>query len=880
MMDISWEPAGAARCARLTMRQDMAFLAETRIFATEVAREARLGDERTFDLKVAISEACANAVEHSSHTEGKAELCAWLYSDRLTVEVTSPGPFLLRSAMESEQRQHRGMGLPLMVALVDEVAIRRGENGAMVVALTIYRHPAEAEADVQEAPGEPDLLARERRLTAQLAHEADTREYELSATFDALADPVMIFDEEQRVVRANAAALEQLAFDPVGLSRPEIHSKLRFRNLRGEPLPVDELPSARAAAGEQVRGVRLLLGNPLGADYLVEASASPLVVDGQLQGAVVAWRDVTKQEALAGERREASRLAEALNEINLRISATLERDQILSCIVELAAEALRTQTATVLLRQGDSWTLAHAHGLPAKLMGVALTVEETPIAALAVRSRRAVAVEDALTDERLKGRAMARLRIRATLVAPFFCRNEISGLIAFNEHTGPRRFNEVEVDFAEKLAATVSAALENALLLEERRQAHALAMTLSRLNAAILASTLDPGEIMDRVLHEAAEAMGCETAAITMREGDMWMVRYSYGFDPPIVGDVLTDEEAPHGVLAARTQQAVVVNDARHDPRVELRVIEHYGIRSVLVLPLVVKSGVVGVMYFNYHSAAVPFPPAKVDLGVRVAASVSVALENARLYLTELSMARTLQTALLTVPPRARGVEFSHLHRSATVHAEIGGDFYDLFSLDDERLGLLIGDVSGKGIKGAAMAALVKNLVKAYAYRTRSPARAMSQANRVALLNLPPGGFTTAFLAVLELPTGRLTYCNAGHPPPALLRGGQPAQLLPTGSPVLGSLVAARFQQHEDELHPGDRLLLYTDGATEARRPAAEGPIFFGEEGLLRAVEDLREVPVTELPRRLYERVLAFGAGQLTDDIALLCVSLKSGRGG
>jgi serine phosphatase RsbU (regulator of sigma subunit) len=461
-------------------------------------------------------------------------------------------------------------------------------------------------------------------------------------------------------------------------------------------------------------------------------------------------------------------------------------------------------------------------------------------------------------------------------MAPFFSEGEVAGLISLNEHSRTRRYTRIEKDFVEKLAGIISAALENARLLEGRRQSQRQAEALTRISEAMLETVLDPVQVMDRVVSEAAKAMEVEKAAIALREEEFWAVRHGFALEPGQVHTVLSDADAHLAVLAAATRRSVVVDDVDQDPRLRRDLVQSLGLRSALVVPLLIKSRVAGVMYFGHGFSERPFTREKVQLAERIAASVAVALENARLYLTERRMARTLQAALLTVPEHVPDVSFGHLHGSASPNAEVGGDFYDIFDLPDHRLGVIIGDVSGKGVEGAAMASLAKNLLKAYAYEGASPAEVLRRTNEALLLNSYKGSFTTAFLAILDLGQHRFVYANAGHPPPILAHDARSVELLPDGSGVLGALPGEHYAEGTARLDRGDLLLLYTDGATEARRISPDGkPDLFGEERLGQLVKQLGEVqtPPERVPEVLYREILDFTEGTLPDDIALLCLA-------
>ncbi|HZJ02190.1 MAG TPA: MASE3 domain-containing protein [Thermoleophilia bacterium] len=230
-------------------------------------------------------------------------------------------------------------------------------------------------------------------------------------------------------------------------------------------------------------------------------------------------------------------------------------------------------------------------------------------------------------------------------------------------------------------------------------------------------------------------------------------------------------------------------------------------------------------------------------------------------------IADSLQESLLSIPSELPGVEFGHLYRSATLATRVGGDFYDIFELESGRIGVLMGDVSGKGLRAAAITSVVKNSVRAYAYNGAGPAETMRLTNTALFRTIDQQSFVTAFYGVLDTKTGTLAYCSAGHPP-ALINRAQGTRSLDVRSPVLGAFPDLRFEEGEDTVGEDEILVLYTDGVTEARR----GAEFFGEEGLVRALNALNGTPASETPDVLFRGVLSFSQGQLRDDVAILAV--------
>ncbi|HEY3375351.1 MAG TPA: PAS domain S-box protein [Candidatus Aquicultor sp.] len=145
-------------------------------------------------------------------------------------------------------------------------------------------------------------------------------------------------------------------------------------------------------------------------------------------------------------------------------------------------------------------------------------------------------------------------------------------------------------------------------------------------------SSLNVAETMDKVVCDATRAIGVESAAILERENDYWIVRYAYGFADNIIDLKVTDEQSPQAAIVAETKEPLIVDDAYSDKRMNQEFIRQYSFRSFLTIPLFIRRDIFGVLYFNYHSAPVAFSDAQVDFAKKLASSISLALENARLY--------------------------------------------------------------------------------------------------------------------------------------------------------------------------------------------------------------------------------------------------------
>ena len=238
----------------------------------------------------------------------------------------------------------------------------------------------------------------------------------------------------------------------------------------------------------------------------------------------------------------------------------------------------------------------------------------------------------------------------------------------------------------------------------------------------------------------------------------------------------------------------------------------------------------------------------------------------------ELAVAADMQASLMpSSAPHVPGWEFKAIIDSAR---EASGDFIDLIPLSEGRWGILVADVSGKGVAAALYMAMVRTLIRTYAFEHEStPAAVMSAANRRILSDTNDDSFVTVFYAVLDPVTGKLQYCNAGHNPPYLFRtqnGGAVEELRGTGIP-LGMLEDAVWEGGEVTMLPGDRLLAYTDGATDAQNPDEEP---FGERRLLEVAKANIEATPIEMRTAVFDEIKSFvGQAPQEDDITLMVVA-------
>jgi sigma-B regulation protein RsbU (phosphoserine phosphatase) len=198
----------------------------------------------------------------------------------------------------------------------------------------------------------------------------------------------------------------------------------------------------------------------------------------------------------------------------------------------------------------------------------------------------------------------------------------------------------------------------------------------------------------------------------------------------------------------------------------------------------------------------------------------------------------------------------------------VGGDYYDFLTFEDGRIGFIVADVAGKGMPAALMMSSLQTSVHVFAESEGSPAEMVTRLNRTISARCPGNRFITLFFAILNPTTGELTYCNAGHNPPLLVRASGDVETLEGGGMILGILKIAQFQDHRAELRAGDMLAMFSDGVTESCPPGTEDE--FGETRLAQLLFASQAMSADKIVARTISELTAWTSGQFADDVTLV----------
>ncbi len=235
----------------------------------------------------------------------------------------------------------------------------------------------------------------------------------------------------------------------------------------------------------------------------------------------------------------------------------------------------------------------------------------------------------------------------------------------------------------------------------------------------------------------------------------------------------------------------------------------------------------------------------------------------------EIAEAKAIQEKLLPREiPQMPGYEIASAWQSARL---VGGDYFDILPLDGQTLGMCIADVAGKGIPAALLMSNLQAAVRGLSSPSLAPNLLCGRLNSIVHRNTDSDRFITFFYAHLEGPTRRLAYVNAGHNAPFVVRADGSHERLREGGAVLGVFASANYEMGAAQLSSGDRVILFTDGVTEACDPQGEE---FGEARLLRLLEDHRGLSAHALQEAIMAAVSAFTGGHRTDDATLLVLAV------
>jgi phosphoserine phosphatase RsbU/P len=569
-----------------------------------------------------------------------------------------------------------------------------------------------------------------------------------------------------------------------------------------------------------------------------------------------------------------------LLEVSDVMSTSLDLDTTLRRIAEVVRKVIDYEIFAILLlnEKTQELRIRFQVGYPPEFAERARIKVGEGVTGQAAQSRQAVLVDDVTKDPRY---ISAVPNVRSELSVPLTSKNRVIGVIDL-EAREAGYFNEEHKRLLTLIASRMAAGIENAQLYTRTTKQARILLLLNEI-ARELTSILNLDELLGRIAELLRRLIDFQMFSILLLDasGEKLQHRFSLRFNE----NVHVKHEIPLGRglvgLAAETKQAILVPDVSKDARY---IESNPETRSELVVPLIYKDKVIGVLDLE-HTRRGFFTDDHRRTVMTLAAQVAIAIENARLYEEiarqerrlerDLALARELQMRLLpqTLP------KLAHLELAAKFSPAraIGGDLYDFIPYSLSRLGIAIGDVSGKGAPAAIYAALVSGILRSHAPIEPGPAEMLSAVNLSLAERRIEAQFVSLIYAVWDDEHRTLLVANSGLPRPVYVHDGKNSVIEATGLP-LGLFDEAEYDEFRFKMKPGDMFVFFSDGILDARDRKGE---MFGRGRVEKIIAECGGKSADCVVDRLFKAAAEHSAGVETfDDQTVVAIKVKDSAHG
>lgn len=563
---------------------------------------------------------------------------------------------------------------------------------------------------------------------------------------------------------------------------------------------------------------------------------------------------------------------ETLLEVAEAASSTLDLTSVLRRVAQYVSGVLGVSRCAVFILSGGVFLepLVLKGQWKKSVDGLALDLRQETFCRRTLEEKKPM-VLDGSEPERMgpgERRLFSEQDMRRLIAVPISHRHRPLGLILADQPGCSAHFGRNQIDLVVGISRLTGIATDNAKLFEEALRREKRTALLEEANR-LFTSSLRIRDILETVATRTGDVLAAK-CSILLKENKIGDLARGRELELTQIGDLV--------VVAGQLeedQRQVITQVINTKKPCAFMTETTKGPVSVIGVPLLVKDELLGVLWCDGGEKR-PFEEADLRLAQSLGSRAALAIENSRLYEREYRLAKTLEKALLpTELPKVAGVRFSVRYQSATMDAGVGGDFYDIFEISDRRVAIVVGDVCGKGVEATAQAALIRYMLRGFASEISSPSIVLARLNDAFLSQAPMVTFGTVFYGLLDSESGTLRYSRAGHPPALVYRQRQGRiQSLGTGGLAIGVLFGERYPEKSTELEPGDLLVAFSDGVTEARR----GSEFFGPKRLRKWVGENHALGPSGLAAGLARECMCFSEGRSCDDIVILALQRTRSR--
>jgi len=563
------------------------------------------------------------------------------------------------------------------------------------------------------------------------------------------------------------------------------------------------------------------------------------------------------------------------------LNSTLNLDELLDLVLDLSARIMEAQASSLLLVDEKSGSLKlhvspeeRAEGkreLEIKMgEGIAGWVAEhiQPVVSNRVKDDRRYCAE---LEERIG------FSIDSLICIPLLRRGRLIGVVtALNKIEG-KEFSQEDLETFSSLADQIAIALDNSYLFGRLKKKTLETQTLLEVEKS-LSSTLNLNELLELILDSLLKVVKYDAVVIFLVDKKKEEIDHikARGFDPLIEPDLRLKMGEGMAGWAAKNKESLIVPNTKDDPRyIEARV----ETKSGMAVPIVSQDRTIGVFSLESDQPDA-YDHDDLELLEAFASLAAISLERARQHEEilekrrleeELSIAKRIQKTFLPQRrPQVPGFDISGINIPSE---EVGGDYYDFISIIESQMGIVIADVSGKGIPAALImasvrAGLIAEIRNNYAIRS-----IMAKVNNLLFESTASDIYVTAVYGVLDPKDRIFTFSNAGHNAPILRRADGEMKYLIEGGMALGMFENSKYEERPLGLGPGEIIVFYTDGVTEAENQGQEE---FGTRRLKQVIEDSHQLGARQIRENIYEAVKRFtGLSHQEDDLTMIVVKVR-----
>jgi len=524
------------------------------------------------------------------------------------------------------------------------------------------------------------------------------------------------------------------------------------------------------------------------------------------------------------------------------LNSDLEIQTLLGNILTILTRYLKAEASLIYLKNNASRPELFVYVEDIDRQMKAVEAEpESEISQRIFMAGRPLIINDLNSDDSVRTFLGRRLAIDArNLVAvPIKNKESLLGVIGVANKRGGGDFDEDDLEIMMALSEQIALALANADLIASLRRKNIESQSLYEIGK-LLSGKLELREILELIAEQVTILASATLTTIYLVDPNDGAIKEVVSIGIPSENQNRLTMKIGEGITGwvAKTGKSLMINDVSKN--------SHYipllpDTRSELAVPIISRDRVIGV--FNVESNRLnAYTDDDLALLEMFASQAAVSLERALLYqqmmdqkslADELKIARRIQQTFLPKgQPRIEGYDIAGLNIPSEA---VGGDYYDFIKIVDNQLGIAIGDVSGKGMGAALIMATFRASLKAEIRNNFAIRTILSKVNELLYESIERQNYVTAVYGVLDIANHIFTYSNAGHPPPLLVRRDGTVMELTEGGYAIGMFSGSSYTESSIHMDPGECLLLYTDGVTEARNAAGEE---FGLERLKKIVVD------------------------------------------